>query len=57
MNLRRCFVETEALRDFPDADDAFAFLNSWERILHVQENEKHGMRTPQALGLIGRILD
>ena len=28
MNLRRCFVETEAFRDFPDADDAFVFLNS-----------------------------
>ena len=41
MNLQRCVVETEAFRDFPDADDAFVFLNSWERMLHMQENEKH----------------
>ena len=50
MNLRRCFAETEAFRDFPDADEAFVFLNSWERILHMQQNEQHRMRTPQANG-------
>ena len=41
MNLRRCFVETEAFRDFPAADDAFVFLSSWERISICKRMKKH----------------
>ena len=56
-NLRRCFAEAEAFRDLPDADDALVFSQLMGKNICMQENEKHGMKTPQALGLMGRSLD